>query len=72
MISDCNGRPMGGGPGDDVYLRLQHGKGFHNLVFMSYVKYINPASKHNNSKRLCNNLIINKRRLTCNTYYANH
>jgi hypothetical protein len=29
---------------DDVYLTLQHGKGFHNLVYMSYVKYINPAS----------------------------
>jgi hypothetical protein len=23
---------------DDVYLRLQHGKGFHNLVYMSCVK----------------------------------
>jgi hypothetical protein len=22
---------------DDVYLRLQHGKGFHNLVYISYV-----------------------------------
>jgi hypothetical protein len=30
---------------DDVYLRLQHGKGFHNLVCMFYVKHINPASK---------------------------
>jgi len=30
---------------DDVYLRLQNGKGFHNLVYISYVKYINPASK---------------------------
>jgi hypothetical protein len=30
---------------DDVYLRLQHGKGFHNLVYMSYVKHIKPASK---------------------------
>jgi hypothetical protein len=29
---------------DDGYLRLQHGKGFHNLVYMSYV-YINLASK---------------------------
>jgi hypothetical protein len=29
----------------DVYLRLQHGKGFHNLVYMSYAKHINPASK---------------------------
>jgi hypothetical protein len=24
---------------DDVYLRLQHPKGFHNLVYMSYIKY---------------------------------
>jgi hypothetical protein len=30
---------------DDVYLRLQHGKGVHNLVHISYVKHINPASK---------------------------
>jgi hypothetical protein len=30
---------------DDVYIRLQYGKGFHNLVYMSYVKHINPASK---------------------------
>jgi hypothetical protein len=30
---------------DDVYLRLQHGKGFHKLVYMSYVKHVNPASK---------------------------
>jgi hypothetical protein len=30
---------------DDVYLRLQHGKGFHNLVYISYVKHVNPASK---------------------------
>ena len=30
---------------DDVYLRLQNGKGFHNLVYMSYVKHIYPASK---------------------------
>jgi hypothetical protein len=22
---------------DDVYIRLQHGKGFHNLVYMPYV-----------------------------------
>jgi hypothetical protein len=27
----------------DVYLRLQHGKGFHNLVCMSYVKHIKPS-----------------------------
>jgi hypothetical protein len=26
---------------DDVYLRLQHGKGFHDLVYMSYIKHIN-------------------------------
>jgi hypothetical protein len=31
---------------DDVYLRLQHGKGFHNLVYMSYVKQRNPAKRH--------------------------
>jgi hypothetical protein len=30
---------------DDVYFRLQYGKGFHNLVYMSYVKHINLASK---------------------------
>jgi hypothetical protein len=30
---------------DDVYLRLQHGQEFHNLVYMSYVKHINPAYK---------------------------
>jgi hypothetical protein len=30
---------------DDVYLRLQHGKGFHNLVYMSYVKHKTPDSK---------------------------
>jgi hypothetical protein len=30
---------------DDFYLRLQHGKGFHHLIYMSYVKHINPASK---------------------------
>jgi hypothetical protein len=30
---------------DDVYLRFQDGKGFHNLVCMSYVKHINPVSK---------------------------
>jgi hypothetical protein len=28
---------------DDVYLRLQHGKDFHNLVYMSH---INPAKRH--------------------------
>jgi GTPase SAR1 family protein len=31
---------------DDAYLRLQYGKGFHNLVYMSYVKHINPAKSH--------------------------
>jgi hypothetical protein len=30
---------------DDIYLRLQHGEGFHNLVYMSYVKHINAAFK---------------------------
>jgi hypothetical protein len=30
---------------DYVYLRLQHGKGFHNLVYVSYVKHINPSNK---------------------------
>jgi hypothetical protein len=30
---------------DDVYLRLQHGKASHNLVYMSYIKHINPACK---------------------------
>jgi hypothetical protein len=37
---------------DDVYLRLQYGKEFHNLVYMSYVKH-----EQNNSKHLCNNII---------------
>jgi hypothetical protein len=31
---------------DDLYLRLQHGNGLHNLVYMSYVKDINPAKRH--------------------------
>jgi hypothetical protein len=30
---------------NDIYLGLQHGKGFYNLVSMSYVKHINPASE---------------------------
>jgi hypothetical protein len=30
---------------DDVYLRLQHGKEFYNLVYMFYVKHINPSNK---------------------------
>jgi hypothetical protein len=33
------------GDDDDVYLTLQYGKGFHNPVYMSYVKHINPISK---------------------------
>jgi hypothetical protein len=28
-----------------MFTRLQHGKGFHNLVYMSYVEHINPAPK---------------------------
>jgi hypothetical protein len=31
---------------DDDDLRIRHGKGFHNLVYMSYVKYINLAKRH--------------------------
>jgi hypothetical protein len=31
---------------DNVYLGLQHGKGFHDLVYVSYVKHINPAKRH--------------------------
>jgi hypothetical protein len=31
---------------DDVYLRLQYGKGFHNLVYTSYINHINPAKRH--------------------------
>jgi hypothetical protein len=30
---------------DDVYFRLQHGKGFHSLVYLSYVKHIIQACK---------------------------
>jgi hypothetical protein len=30
---------------DDVYFTLKRGKGFHNLVYMSYVKHINQDSK---------------------------
>jgi hypothetical protein len=30
---------------DDVYLRLQHGEGFRNFVYMSYIKHINAACK---------------------------
>jgi hypothetical protein len=33
---------------DDFYLRLQYGKRFHNLVYMSYVKHVNPASRLSN------------------------
>jgi hypothetical protein len=31
---------------DNDYLRLQHGKEFRNLVYMSYVKHINLAKRH--------------------------
>jgi hypothetical protein len=31
---------------DDDYLRLQHGKEFHNFVYKSYVKHINSAKRH--------------------------
>jgi hypothetical protein len=27
---------------NNVFIRLQHGQEFHNLVYMSYVKLINP------------------------------
>jgi hypothetical protein len=37
--------PLEGNDDDDVYLRLQHGKGFHDPVYMSCVKNINPACK---------------------------
>jgi hypothetical protein len=30
---------------DDVYLRLQNVKRFYNLIYISYVKHINSASK---------------------------
>jgi hypothetical protein len=30
---------------EDVYLRLQHWEGSHNLVYMSHVKHIKPALK---------------------------
>jgi hypothetical protein len=30
---------------NDVYLRLQQEKEFHDLVYMFYIKHINPASK---------------------------
>jgi hypothetical protein len=42
-LIDVNAKPD---DDDDVYLRLQHGKGFHNLVYMSYVKHIDPAKRH--------------------------
>jgi hypothetical protein len=32
-------------PDNNVYLRLQHGKKFYYLLYMSYEKHINPASK---------------------------
>jgi hypothetical protein len=31
---------------DGLYLRLQRGKEFHNLVYMSHIKHINPAKRH--------------------------
>jgi hypothetical protein len=37
--------PIGPEDDDDVYFRLQNGKGFYNLVYTSYVKQVNPASK---------------------------
>jgi hypothetical protein len=30
---------------DDVNLKLKNSKGFYNLLYMIYVKHINPASK---------------------------
>jgi hypothetical protein len=38
------GQSVGFDDDDDVYFKLQQRKGFHNLVYMSYVKHINPAS----------------------------
>jgi hypothetical protein len=40
------------GDDDDVFLRLQHGKGFYNLVYMSYVNHIKKgiSNEHNNGK----------------------
>jgi hypothetical protein len=40
-----SGRCLDDDDDDDDYLRLQHGKAFHNLVYMSYVIHINPACK---------------------------
>jgi hypothetical protein len=37
---------------DDVYFRLQHGKGFHNLVYTYFIKHINPASNINYNKAI--------------------
>jgi hypothetical protein len=46
---------------DDVYLRLQHGKGFHNLVYVLRKRHkpsiLGISNDHNNSKHLCNNLM---------------
>jgi hypothetical protein len=36
---------------DDDYLRLQQGKRFHNLVYMSYVKHINQAKDISNERK---------------------
>jgi hypothetical protein len=54
-VKDCEGPKGPPDDNDDVYLRLQHGKGlqqglrlqqgFQTLVYMSYIKHINPASK---------------------------
>jgi hypothetical protein len=41
---------------DDVYLRLQHGKGFHNLVYVSYTQ-TQPkgiSDEHNSSMQQLN------------------
>jgi hypothetical protein len=37
--------PVEGYDDDDVYSILQHGKVFHNLVYMPYIKHINSAFK---------------------------
>jgi hypothetical protein len=39
------------GDDDDIYLRLQHGIGFDNLVHKSYVKHTNPSNKSIRSSR---------------------
>jgi hypothetical protein len=45
IIDDNNNNNNDDYDNDDVHLKLQHGKVFHNLVYMSYVKHINPACK---------------------------